>query len=381
MTAPDPFPPAHLAQAILTIDLDAIVANWHALAARVGPAECSAVVKADAYGTGLARVAPALARAGCKTFFVAHVSEAIALRAILPDRAIRIFTLNGITGNARTVAAMLEAGVRPIAGSFEELQLWRDAGGAAATSSGFGLQFSTGMNRLGFAPKQAGEVAAWLAANPALAADFLMSHFVSSEESGNPLNQAQISSFEAIRAQFPGLAASLANSSGIFLPAAPHFDLVRPGYALYGGNPCPGSENPMRPAVRLEAPILQVRQVEAGETCGYNATWTAARPSRLATIGIGYADGLLRSAAAAPGKPGAGAIAGGTRCPFAGRVSMDLIILDVTEAPEKGVRPGTFVELLGADIGVDELASHAGTIGYEILTSFGHRYHRIYTGG
>lgn len=378
MTHSEAGPPRHLAQAILTIDLDAIVANWKALSERVAPARCSAVVKADAYGTGVAQVAPALAKAGCETFFVAHVSEALALRAVLGDASAAIYTLNGIAGGRETVVALVAARGRPILSGFEELQLWLEAGGAATPETGVGLQFTTGMNRLGFAPDEALAVAGLLAEAPSLRVDFVMSHFVSSEKAGDPLNREQINAFEAIRTALPGIPATLANSSGIFLPEAPYYDLVRPGYALYGGNPTPGQTNPMRPVVRLEAPVLQVRSVAPGETCGYNAMWRAERPSRLASIGIGYADGLLRSAAAGPHKPGACAIVGGTACPFAGRVSMDLIILDVTDAPEEATRPGMAVELLGDTIGIDDLADAAGTIGYEILTGLGRRYHRRY---
>ncbi len=175
--------------------------------------------------------------------------------------------------------------------------------------------------------------------------------------------------------------ASLANSSGIFLPAKPHYDLVRPGFALYGGNPTPGAPNPMQPVVTLEAPILRVRPVPAGATAGYNATWTAARDSVLAVIGAGYADGILRSASGAHGHRGGEAIIGGARCPFVGRVSMDLIVIDATQAPPHAVKPGAIARVLGPEITVDDLAERAGTIGYEVLTSLGRRYHRVYVGG
>lgn len=371
-------PPRHLAQATLTIDLDAIVANWRLLAAQAAPAECSAVVKADAYGTGVEQVAPALAQAGCRTFFVAQASEAVFLRKLLPDAAIRIYALNGIANGADTVRALLDANIRPVLFSAEDLVLWLETGAAAA---GAGLQFSTGMNRLGFAPDEAAALAASLgvtpAASPRLQLDFVMSHYVSSEIPDDPCNRRQIDAFEAVRAHFPGVPASMANSSGIFLRGAPAYDLARPGYALYGGNPTPGAPNPMRPVVTLEAPVLQVRAVAVGESCGYNATWMARRPSRLATIGVGYADGLLRSAAA-PGKTGARAMVGGIACPFAGRVSMDLIILDVTDVPAAALRRGAPVVLIGPDTGIDDLAAQAGTIGYEILTGLGRRYNRIY---
>jgi alanine racemase len=205
-----------------------------------------------------------------------------------------------------------------------------------------------------------------------------MSHFVSSEIPGDPINQAQIERFEAVRAAFPGLPASLANSSGMFLNPAPIYDLARPGYALYGGNPTPGAPNPMRPVVTLTAAIQQIRSIEAGMTCGYNAQWTAKRPTRLATLIIGYADGLPRGAGATDARPGAEVAIAGRKAPLVGRVSMDLAIVDITDLPEDAVRVGDPVELFGGSIDLDDFASRSGTIGYRLLTSLGLRYQREY---
>jgi alanine racemase len=205
-----------------------------------------------------------------------------------------------------------------------------------------------------------------------------MSHFACSEED-HPLNAIQMERFRAVRAQFPGIAGSLSNSSGIFLRREAHHDLVRPGVALYGANPTPGKPNPMQTVVMLQGRIVQLRDVEQGATVGYSATWTAKRASRLAVISVGYADGFLRAASASDKKPGAEAIVAGTRCPIAGRVSMDLIAIDVTEVPSPPQR-GELVTLLGEEISVDEFAERAGTIGYEVLTSLGRRYRRIYRG-
>ena len=197
----------------------------------------------------------------------------------------------------------------------------------------------------------------------------------------DPLNGRQIALFDRLRRAFPGVAASFANSSAIFLPQRPYFDLVRPGYALYGGNPTPGAINPMRPVLKLEAPIIQLREIAAGATVGYNGQWTATRPTRLAVIGLGYADGLPRNAMATDARPGGEAMVCGRRCRFAGRISMDLTIIDVTDVPAERLAPGVMVELLGHDITIDDLAARAGTIGYEILTNLGRRYHRIHIGG
>jgi alanine racemase len=208
-----------------------------------------------------------------------------------------------------------------------------------------------------------------------------MSHFVTSETPEHPLNDKQIRLFREIRVLFRGLPASLANSSGIFLGSSAHCDLVRPGYALYGGNPMPGRANPVKPVVGLQGRIAQVRGIARGSTVGYNATWTARRPSRIAVVGVGYADGFLRAASASDGNPGGEAIVAGKRCPFAGRVSMDLLAIDVTDLPERDARRGDLVTLIGIDIGVDDVAARAATIGYEVLTSLGRRYARIYRGG
>jgi alanine racemase len=213
-----------------------------------------------------------------------------------------------------------------------------------------------------------------------------MSHFVSSEVLTDPLNARQIESFRALRAAFPGIPASLCNSSGIFLPEQPFFDLVRPGYALYGGNPTPAGSNPMRSVVRLEARVIQVRDVRQGESVGYNGQWRAQHQRRLATLSIGYADGYPRGASATDAKmearlPSGEAVVAGRRCPLAGRVSMDLVSVDVTAVPEGAVARGDLVTLIGDDLTVDEVGARAGTIGYEVLTSLGRRYARTYVGG
>ena len=358
---------------ILTIDLAAIVANWHALASRAAPAQCAAVVKADGYGCGLEQVAGALARAGCKTFFVANLAEARRARAVMPQAV--IYVLNGLLpGTARAYA---DANLRPVIGSSAEHHEWTTFRAASGWRGGAALHIDTGMNRLGFAREEAARLASGLGEDQGIA--LVMSHFACSEED-HPLNAIQLARFRELRALFPGIPGSLSNSSGIFLGPAAHHDLVRPGVALYGANPTPGKANPMQPVVTLQGRIVQLRSVAQGETVGYSATWTAKRPTRLAIVSVGYADGFLRAASASDARPGAEAIVAGRRCPLAGRVSMDLIAIDVTDLPEPRVTRGDHVTLLGREIGVDDLAARAGTIGYEVLTSLGRRYRRIYTG-
>lgn len=362
-------PPEAEAGGILTIDLAAIVANWRALGARAAPAQCAAVIKADGYGCGIEPVARALSGAGCETFFVANLAEARRARAAAPATA--IYILNGLLPG--TAPAYAEANLRPVIGSRAEFDEWNAFRSASAWRGEAALHVDTGINRLGIPYQEAGA----LSNDHGIA--LLMSHFACSEED-HPLNAIQIERFRAVRALFPGIAGSLANSSGIFLGKNACHDLVRPGVALYGANPTPGKPNQMQTVVALDARVVQLRAVEQGATVGYSATWMAKRPTRLAIVSVGYADGFLRAASASDRKPGAEAIAAGTRCPIAGRVSMDLIAIDVTDVPERTLKRGDLVSLLGPDISVDDLAERAGTIGYEVLTSLGRRYRRVYKG-
>ncbi|HZP78093.1 MAG TPA: alanine racemase [Pseudolabrys sp.] len=369
-------PPETEAGGVLSIDLAAIEANWRALARRVMPADCSAVIKADGYGCGIEPVASVLARAGCKTFFVADLGEARRLRAVAPEAV--IYVLNGLLPGTAPVFAELHA--RPVIGSMVELAEWDAFASTSGWRGGAALQVDTGMNRLGISANEAAAVAPRIRSENH-GVTLLMSHFACADTPEHPLNDAQIRLFREVRILFRGIPSSLANSSGIFLGNAAHCDMVRPGVALFGVNPTPGRSNPMRPVVELRSRILQIRQVAKGETVGYGAAWTARHATRIAIIGVGYADGYLRAAGASDGEPGANAIVGGKLCPLAGRISMDLTAIDIASLPEGSVRRGDWATLIGDEITVDDLAKHANTIGYEVLTDLGRRYHRIYRGG
>jgi alanine racemase len=358
----------------LTIDLGALADNWRALARRAAPGRAAAVVKANAYGIGLEEAAPALWAAGARVFFVAHLSEGLAARRRLPEAT--IYVLNGLEPGSEPVD-YAGRGLAPVIGSEEELARWSDFAARRGRTSPCALHLDTGMNRLGF-ESLGGLQATMEKHGKASGADLLISHFVSSEIPGDPVNPAQIERFEAACAAFPSLKASLANSSGMFLPARPIYDLARPGYALYGGNPTPAKPNPMRAVATLAVAIQQTRWIEPGMSCGYNAQWTARRRTRLATLLAGYADGLPRGAGATDSKPGAEAAIAGRRCPLVGRVSMDLSVVDVTDLPEDAVRAGDRVEFFGATVDLDDFASRSGTIGYQVLTSLGPRYRREY---
>ena len=349
----------------LTIDLDALRDNWRRLARETAPAACAAVIKANGYGLGLELVAAALFNAGCRIFFVAHVAEGARARGAL-GREARIFVLNGFEAGAE-VGDYAAAALAPVIGGAAELFRWDRA-------LPFALHVDTGMNRLGFALSEL---------DPAKmgGAALLMSHFVSAEDSDDSVNARQIAAFERARALFPGVPASLANSSGIFLPARPHYDLARPGYALYGGNPTPGRENPMRAAVTQEIAVQQTRWIEPGETAGYNGRWTARRRAKLATLLAGYADGLPFGAGATDSAPGPEVRIAGRMCPLVGRMSMDLCIADVTYLPDSAVGPGTRAEFFGPTVALDTFAAKSGTIGYAVLTGLGGRYERVLVGG
>ena len=366
-------PSAAEAGGILTINLRAIEANWKELGHRAMPSECAAVIKADGYGCGLEPVARTLVDAGCKTFFVADLGEARRLRAIAPEPA--IYVLNGLLPGTTTTYA--DINVRPVIGSLVELAEWDAFCATNQWRGGAALHVDTGMNRLGISADEAAALAPRIRTeNHGIT--LLMSHLVCSEQPENPLNEKQVQLFRDVRLLYRGIPGSLANSSGIFLGSGAHCDVVRPGAALFGVNPTPGRSNPMRPVVELHAHVIQVRTVPKGETIGYNATWTAKHATRVAIVAAGYADGYPRAASATDAAPGAEAVVAGTRCPLAGRVSMDLLAIDITALPDHTVRRGDLVTLIGGGIGVDDLAAAAGTIGYEVLTSLGTRYHRVY---
>jgi alanine racemase len=359
------------APALLTIDLDAICANWRLLAARVRPAACAAVVKANAYGLGAAPVALALYRAGCREFFVALVDEGVNLRAALPPNAL-VYVLQGPLPGAEQ--ACLAHGLVPVLNDLHQIERWQSLARRTGRVLEAALQFDTGMARLGLSPQDAMRLRAQPERLQQLRPCLLLSHLVSAEEPANSVNARQLDSFIALRERFPGLRASLANSSGIFLGSPFHFNLVRPGAALYGVAPAPGA-NPLRAVVRLQARLIQCREVECGTAVGYNHTWRAARRSRIATLSAGYADGYLRSLS-----NHARVRFQRREVPQVGRVSMDTITVDVTELPESALAPGALFDLLDDEQDINALAKQAGTNAYEILVGLGSRYHRRYLG-
>lgn len=366
----------------LTIDLTALADNWRAMNERSGKARAAAVLKADAYGLGVTQAAPALYAAGARDFFVANAEEGAELRPLVPDG--RIYILAGMwPGNEEL---FFDNDLVPIINSEEQLAVFM----AVLSERGDHpcvLHVDTGMNRLGLSVEEA--VA--LANDPARPASFspvlIMSHLACGDDPKHPMNLYQLECFREVAAAFEGVPASLANSGGVFLGEDYHFDLTRPGIAVYGGEAVNGAINPMKPVVTAEARIIQVRTVSSGATASYGASARFARESRIATVAIGYADGYHRSVSgggvtlrqAMPS--GAYGFLHGRKVPHVGRVTMDLSLFDVTDLPEKAVRAGDYIELFGSNVAIDDVARAGGTIGYELLTSLGHRYYRSYVGG
>ncbi len=361
---------------ILTIDLGALVRNYRILCDSFTGETCAAVVKANAYGLGMATIAPALARAGCGIFFVATLDEGGALRALLADVTIAVF--NGPAAGQGGLFA--DARLTPVLNEPGQIETWQATCRSRDDTRAAILHVDTGMNRLGLSMTEVRQLAEEPERLEGVAPAAVMSHLACAEDPDHELNAEQLARFRAARALLESLCgplpASLANSSGLFLGPAYHFDLARPGVALYGVNPTPAKPNPMRQVVQLQGKIVQLREIDRDGTVGYGATRRVARGARIATVSAGYADGYLRSLS----DQAVGYI-GSTRIPQVGRISMDLLTFDVSALPPEDARPGTCVTLIGPDHPVDSLATEAGTTGYEILTALGARYERHYRGG
>ncbi len=353
--------PPHHPTSRYTVDLDALAANYAFLKSQAGGAEVAGMLKANAYGLGGAHVAARLWECGARSFFTAGIGGAEAIRALIGPDA-EIYVLDGCRpGDAER---LLRSKLTPVINSIEQAAAWK----AARPRGRAALHVDTGMNRLGVRPEEAQALA-----RLGLDVSLVMSHLACADEPSNPMNRRQLERFAEVRPLFPDARASFANSGGIFLGEEYAFDMVRPGIALYGGGPEGRPDPRIAPVSTLEAEILQVRDVPAGESVGYSASFVAERAMRVATVGIGYADGVLRS-----NQPrGCAWFDGGLRR-MLGRISMDTLAVDVSDCP--GARPGQFVELFGKNLPVDDAAAAAGTISYELLTSVGSRVERVVLG-
>lgn len=349
----------------IRIDLAALAANYAQLRSRAVGAEVAAVVKANAYGLGMGPVAARLAEVGCRTYFVGTVTEGLELRQL--QAAARIFVLNELS--AGSAALYLHHQLLPVLNSMDEVRTWATRGAGAPAA----LQIDTGMTRAGLSAADVTVACADGKLCQALKLVLLMSHLACADDPGHALNQQQLGQFNALRKHWPDVPWSIANSAGIFLGPDFHGDLVRPGIALYGGRPGASGDNPMQEVVRLESRVLQVRQLTHRVSVGYGATQTLAPPARVATVGIGYADGYPRSL----GGRGC-AMWQGQRAPVAGRVSMDLLTLDVSAAGFADLAVGDWVTLIGKGLALEDVAAAAGTVNYELLTSLSRRADRNY---
>jgi alanine racemase len=351
--------------AILHVDLEALAANHAWLQAAAAPARVGAVVKADGYGLGAVPVARRLAAAGCTDFFVATYAEAVELRPEIPEGT--LYVLGGCLPGGTD--DFLRQRLVPVLNTADEVRDWaRTASGAPAA-----VQLDTGMNRRGL---DAGDVAALERDHdvlPRLNLVLVLTHYACADDATQPLNAAQVERFEALRARLPAAPTSIANTAGTLLGPEFRGDVIRPGLGLYGGRAAAHGPNPMREVARLQARVLQLRDVREAGTVGYGATHTVRPPARLATLGIGYADGYLRSLS------GRGiVVAAGHRVPVVGRVSMDLLTVDVTTVPRHALTVGDWVDVIGGGIALEEVAALAGTIPYELLTAIGPRVARSY---
>lgn len=362
------------APAALTIDLRALRKNYRIIKDLAADAACAAVVKADAYGIGARQAVPALVEEGCDTFFIATPAEARLVREIAPNSV--LYGLDGLLPETASLFAELD--LRPVLSSVAEVEEWAAFAASHKNRLTAALHIDTGMNRLGLRAEEIDGLARDPSPLAAFDLSLIVSHLACSDEPDNPKNQIQRALFDQLRAKLADAPASLANSGGVFLGPDFHYDMVRPGIALFGGRAAAKGGPDMHPVVHLSARILQVKDAELGETVGYGATRVLERKSRVAIIAAGYADGYFRSLSSGASDGRAFVYLGNHKASVLGRVSMDLIAVDVTDVPEEFAKRGGFVELLGAQIGIDDLADIAGTIGYEILTNLGPRFHRIY---
>ncbi|WP_321503760.1 alanine racemase [Breoghania sp.] len=365
---------ARLACSRLSIDLGALAHNWTYLASKAGKAECGAAIKGDGYGTGLAKAAQALFTAGCRTFFTAVPEEGLEARAACPEA--RVFVLGGLLPDAAHLYH--QAGLIPVLNCVAEIRDWADYCASIDTPLPAAIHLDTGMNRMGLTLDEAKALSADGNLLGCFEPVLMMSHLYCGGDPDTAVSARQLQRFKDMTALFPGVPRSLANSAGIFLGPDYHFEVARPGISLYGGAAMDDGENPMKPVATAEARILMLRDGFKGETIGYGASQTLTRDSRIAILGIGYADGYHRLAGTGGPQGPANAWINGHTVPLLGRVSMDLIAVDVTDVPEDACKRGDWVEMFGPHISVDEVAAKALTIGYELLTGLGRRYRRSY---
>lgn len=349
----------------LEIDTKAIAQNYRVLQSLLSTSLCAAVLKADAYGFGIKEIAPLLEKEGCSTFFVAHLEEGIFLRSLLKNA--QIYVLSGILPG--TESLFVEHSLTPVLNDLDMVKKWTAKAQQQGEKLSCALHFDTGMHRSGFDQKGTSHLFDFKDLLEALKVDCVMSHLSSSHDLQSPLNEKQRGCFETLRHRFPSAKASLADTGGIYLGAPYHYDIARPGKGLFGLYKAPT----LTPCLKLFARVLQVRTAPQGESVGYGATHTLSRDSKLATLGIGFADGYDRRLS----NKGAAMIQG-FKAPVVGRISMDYTVIDVTDVPESLYFTGAWVELVNDLFTLDHLAESIETISRELSTGFGSRLQRVY---
>ncbi len=365
------------AAGVVVVDLQALGHNWQSLRDKVAPAECAAVVKGDCYGLGAAAGVPALCAAGAKTLFVATVQEARQVRGLAPDAT--IYVLDGLLPG--TVEELLEVGALPVLSSLPEITEWGQAAPSRKEPRACAIHVDSGLNRLGLSAREIQELAHNMHLLDRLDVKLVMSHLACADEPDHPKNAQQLEVFHSLQPLLPSVPLSLAASDGLMLGPDYHFDLVRPGYALYGGQTHPERNCPVNPIVEVYSRVLQIRDLAPGQSVGYSATFVAERVTRLAVVAAGYADGAPRHMSAGSGERHGWVAFRGRLAPIVGRVSMDLITVDITDLEDVEINRGDWVEFVGPTISLEDAGTSAGTIGYEILTRLSPRFARVYLGG
>lgn len=364
------------AAGVVVVDLRALAHNWQSLREKVAPAECAAVVKADCYRLGARAGVPALFAAGAKTLFVATVQEARQVRGLAPEAT--IYVLDGLLPG--TVEDLLEVGALPVLSSLPEITEWGQAAPSRKEPVACAIHVDSGLNRLGLSAREIQELAHNMHLLDRLDVKLVMSHLACADEPENPKNAQQLEVFQSLQPLLPSVPLSLAASDGLMLGPDFHFDLVRPGYALYGGQTHPNRNCPVKPVVEVYSRVLQIRDLAPGQSVGYSATFVADRVTRLAVVAAGYADGAPRHMSAGSGEKHGWVAFGGRLAPIVGRVSMDLITVDITDLEDVEINRGDWVEFVGPTISLEDAGASAGTIGYEILTRLSPRFARVYVG-
>lgn len=360
--------------ATLKIDIAALQDNYRYLSQQAGSAVCAAVIKANGYGLGIENIVSALRPAGCEVFFVALAEEAQRARLAAPDAT--IYVLDGLLPGSAEILSETEA--RPVLGSLDEIDEWAAFCRVHGRKLPAAVHIDTGMNRLGLPENDVRQLAETGERMDDIDVSLIMTHLACADQPEHPMNREQLVRFEKMSATLPAAPRSAANSAGVLNGPAYSFDLVRPGIAIYGGNPRPDHPNPMKQVVELYAFVLQIRHISPGETVGYGARFTAARATRVAILALGYADGVFRHLGGDPSAAAGQVFIADKLVPVIGRISMDLIAVDITDIPADQCQRGSSVEILGRNITIDDAAAKAGTIGYEILTNLSQRYHRVY---